>query len=57
MNSNGQVVTWQLTNGTSLNQVQIVLREVYERSRQQEQEIQYIYIDDCCKSRGKIEEV
>lgn len=57
MNANGEVVTWQLTNGTSLDQVQIVLREVYERSRHQEQEIKCIYIDDCCKLRDKIKAI
>ena len=28
MNGNGQVVSWQLTSGTSLDQVQTVLRDV-----------------------------
>ncbi len=54
MNANGQVVTWQLTNGTSLDQVQTVLRDVFERSKQQQKAIEYVYVDDCCKVRNKI---
>lgn len=57
MNSNGKVVTWQLTSGTSLDQVQTVLRDVYERSKKQEEGIEIIYVDDCCKVRKKLKTI
>ena len=50
-NGNGQVVTWQLTSSTSLDQVQSVIRCVSERSKNQQQPIECIYVDDCCKVR------
>ena len=48
-NGNGQVVTWQLTSSTSLNQVQSVPRCVSERSKKQQEPIECIYVDDCYK--------
>ena len=57
MNGNGQIVTWQLTSGTSLDQVQSVLRCVSERSKKQQQAIKYIYVDDCCKVRMKLKRI
>ena len=54
MNGNGQVVTWQLTKGTSSDQVQTVLRDVFDRSSNQKQTIEVIYVDDCCKVHNKL---
>ena len=57
LNGNGQVVTWQLTSSTSLDQVQSVLRCVSERSKKQQQPIECIYVDDCCKVRKKLQTI
>ena len=57
INGNGQVVSWQLTSGTSLDQVQTVLRDVFERSKEQKQAIETIYVDDCCKVRNKLKAI
>ena len=57
MNRNGQVITWQLTSGTSLDQVQKVLRDVLERSKEQKQAVETIYVDDCCKVRNKLKAI
>ena len=57
MNGNGQVVTWQLTKATSLDQVQTVLRDVFDRSSNQKQTIEVIYVDDCCKVRNKLKAI
>ena len=57
MNGNGQVVTWQLRSSTSLDQVQSVLRCVSERSKKQQQPIECIYADDCCKVRKKLQTI
>lgn len=53
MNGNGQVVTWQLTKGTAFSQVEALLKDLKERSPM----IQTVYIDDCCKLRGRIASV
>ena len=54
MNSNGQIVTWQLTKGTAIDQVDTALKDVFECSKLQKQVIEYVYIDDCCKLRNKL---
>ena len=53
MNANGQVVTWQLTKGTSFSQIGTLLTDLKGRSP----EIETVYIDGCCKLRGKITSV
>ena len=55
LNNEGKVVTWQLTNGTSFSQVKVLLENLVKRSGSQE--INTIYIDDCCKLREKIKTV
>lgn len=52
MNEDGKIVTWQLTMGTSFSQIQVLLKDLKERSN-----ITTVYIDDCCKLRGKIQSV
>jgi hypothetical protein len=48
LNSAGNIVTWQLTEGTSLPQVEQVLRELHDRAEQQQCKIKTVYIDNCC---------
>ena len=50
LNKNGQVLTWQLTKGTAFSQIEILLRELKERAS----DLTCVYIDECCKLRGKI---
>ena len=45
MNSNGQILTWQLTKGTAFCHIEILLKDLKERSPT----IKTVYIDDCCK--------
>ena len=54
LNENGQVLTWQLTNGTSFAHVKTLLQDLHQRPHQQ---IQNIYVDECCKLRAKIKSV
>jgi len=49
MNSIGQVLIWQLTEGTAFAQVGTLLEILKERSPA----LQTVYIDDCCKLRGQ----
>lgn len=57
MNNKGQVVTWQLTKGTSFGQIEHLLSELSHRALQQSQNIKTIYIDECCKLRNKVQSV
>ncbi len=52
MNEDEKIVTWQLTMGTSFSQIEVLLKDLKERSN-----ITRVYIDDCCKLRGKIQSV
>ena len=45
-------MAWQLTMGTSFSQIEVLLNDLKERSN-----IITVYIDDCCKLRGKIQSV
>ena len=47
----GKVLTWQLTKGTSFEQVRNILEDLNNRAQRQGQQIQNVYIDDCCKLR------
>ena len=49
--NNGQVLTWQLTKGTSSAEIENVLKNLHERSQSN---IKTIYADNCCKLRNKI---
>ena len=55
LNSAGKIVTWQLTKGTSLSQVEQVLRELHDHAEQQQCKIKTVYIDNCCSLRKKVQ--
>lgn len=57
MNAEGKVLTWQLTKGTSFEQVRNILEDLNNRAQSQGQQIQNVYIDECCKLRKKVESV
>ena len=54
LNDQGQVLTWQLTKGTSFAEVTVLLQVLAERPKDQ---LKTIYVDDCCKLRNKIKNV
>jgi hypothetical protein len=54
MSEQGKVVTWQLTKGTAFAQVETLLQDLKMRSHDT---IKTVYIDDCCRLRGKIKSV
>ena len=45
-NNNGQVLTWQLTKGTSIAYTEAVLANFHGQSQLK---IKIIYVDNCCK--------
>lgn len=57
MNSKGQILTWQLTSGTSFSQTECLLHDLCCRAERQENPIRTVYIDDCCKLRTKVQNV
>lgn len=50
MNGAGHILAWQLTKGTTFSQIESLLKLLKERSPT----IKSVYIDECCKLRGKI---
>ena len=54
LNDKGQVLTWQLTKGTSFGEVTVLLQSLAERPSDQ---LKTVYVDDCCKLRNKIKNV
>lgn len=51
LNEKGQVLTWQLTNGTSFANIKTLLQDLAERAQHP---IKTVYVDEFCKLRGKI---
>lgn len=54
MNDKGYILTWQLTKGTSFEEVRTLLEDLQVHGRTQGAQIQNLYVDDCCKLRNKI---
>ena len=54
LNKDGKVLTWQLTKGTSFDQITTVLQGVAQRAQGN---LKVVYVDDCCKLRHKIMKV
>jgi len=54
LNEKGQVLTWQLTKGTSFAEVTGLLKSLAVRSNQQ---LKAVYVDDCCKLTKKINDL
>ena len=57
MNSDGKVVSWQLTKGTSISQIEQCLYSINCRARDKGLPITSVYVDDCCKLRNKIQSI
>ena len=57
MNSDGKIVSWQLTKGTSISQIEQCLYSINGRARDKGLLITSVYVDDCCKLRNKIKSI
>ena len=57
MNSNGSIVSWQLTKGTCFSQIEQCLKDLHIRALQQDCPITSVYVDDFCKLRNKIQSI
>ena len=57
MNQEGKIVKWQFTKGTSFEHVRTLLEDLQTLSQEQGEQIQTVFIDDCCKLRKKIRSI
>ena len=57
LNEKGQVVAWQLTKGTSFNQVETLLKGLKSRLDKQGVVLKAVYVDNCCQVRQKVQNV
>ena len=54
LNEAGQVLTWQLTSSTSLDEVRPVLESLAQQFKKQGVTIPSVLVDNCCHVRRKI---
>ena len=54
LNEEGEVVTWQFTNSTSIDEVQPLLCSLKERIKVSEGTHLTIYVDNCCHVQSKL---
>ena len=57
LNEEGQVVAWQLTKGTSFNQVETLLKGLKSRLDKQGVVLKAVYVDNCCQVCQKVQNV
>ena len=57
LNEAGQVLTWQLTSSTSLDEVRPVLESLAQRFKKQGVTIPLVLVDNCCHIRKKIKNI
>ena len=57
LNDVGQTLTWRLVQDTSYDSLGELLLEIKERLIKQGKELREVYVDDCCKSRKKIQNI
>ena len=56
LNEIGQVVTWQLTNSTSFNEIDKILFDLRDRVEVDGSQLT-VYVDNCCQVRSKLQKV
>ena len=57
LNENGQVVAWQFTNSTSLDELLVLLSNVEKQIDIPEHGPLTIYVDNCCQVRKKLQQI
>ena len=55
-NSDGKILSWQFTRGTSLVQVKKLLNLIHQRAVAQNNTIAVVYIDNCCQWKRMLQE-
>lgn len=57
LNDEGQVLTWQLTNSTSFEEVTLVLSALSRRIASSKEGPLIVYVDNCCHVRSKLKQM
>lgn len=57
LNEKGQVMGWQLTKGTSFENIRDLIQRINSRCESKQQQVKTCYIDNCCSWRGKLQSV
>ena len=57
LNENKEIVTWKLTRSTKFEHVEDNLKELNERLHKAGVTVRTIFVDNCCKVRGKYQSV
>lgn len=57
LNEKGQVMGWQLTKGTSFENIRGLLQRINSQCESKQQHIKSCYIDNCCSWRSKLQSV
>ena len=52
-----RVLTWQFTNGTSFDDIELLLNNLHHRFNSQGCKIKQVFIDNCCQWRKKIQSI
>ena len=55
-NSDGKILSWQFTRGTSFVQVKKLLNLIHQRAVAQNNTIAVVYIDNCCQWKRLLQE-
>ena len=57
LNENKEIVTWCLTRSTKFENIENNLKELKKRLDKESVAVRVIFVDDCCKVRGKYQSV
>ena len=57
LNHMGQVIAWQFTKTTSIDECEDLLVKLKNRCIQLGQPIEEVYVDNCCQSRNKLQSI
>ena len=55
INAAGQIVTWKMTKGLSMEHVEDIIEALHRRLQQQGVTLQEFYVDNCCALRNKLQ--
>ena len=57
MNEESDILSWQFTKGTSIDNVRSLLRALNTRSISNGEKIHCIMVDNCCSIRAKLQDI
>lgn len=57
MNELGQVLSWQFTKSTSIDEVTVILQDLHHRLQLQQRQPSLILVDNCCNVRNKLQHI